>query len=449
MRVPLLLALLLATPVALAEDPAPAAPDATTTTTTTPTATTGPVDPASDEAAPPASTTPETTTPEATTPEATPGPSPLTTTITTTTTTTTTPPPAWRDDARADLAYNACARLSETGTADLEAARACYRDVIAQHPGTLAALRAETAVFVLGTPLVVRGGDEAFNIPAGRLGITTAAGAFGLWNAIAGGVLLGFNIPDVNGTALIAGTGVVGVAAGLGFGYGGYVLAEKLQLDEGAARLVASSLVWGSVLGTSVAPAIAFSDTNGLAGFNLSLATVVGAGYLAGGAALLLTSMVSFDEAQVSMINSGGAIGATLGLLALPHLSAAGVSDVAPYSLAFAGATTVGLVGGGLLGRSLALTWGEALLCDLGAVLGIFAGGTAVLVAGLPSLAFATAVPAIGLVGGYTGGLLFVGQWRASRGAPIWRDGPDVRPVVTSLFTGREQVPAVGVSGSF
>jgi hypothetical protein len=58
-------------------------------------------------------------------------------------------------------------------------------------------------------------------------------------------------------------------------------------------------------------------------------------------------------------------------------------------------------------------------------------------------------VPAIGLVGGYAGGLVFVGQWRASRGAPIWRDGPDVRPVVTSLFTGREQVPAVGVTGRF
>jgi hypothetical protein len=317
-------------------------------------------------------------------------------------------------------------------------------------PGTLAAMRAETALFVLGTPPVVGGGSDAsFNIPAGRLGITTAAGAFGLWNAIAGGVLVGVNVPNVNGTALIGGTGVVGVAAGLGFGYGGYVLAEALKLDEGAARLVASSLVWGTVLGTAMAPAIASADTNGPAGFNLSLATVVGAGYLAGGASLLLTSMVSFDEAQVSMINSGGAIGATLGLLALPNIASWGVPGVLPYSLAFAGATTAGLVGGGLLGRSLALTWGEALLCDLGAVLGIFAGGTIVAVAGAPSLVFTTAVPAIGLVGGYAGGLVFVGQWRASRGAPIWRDGPDVRPVVTSLFTGREQVPAVGVTGRF
>jgi hypothetical protein len=367
--------------------------------------------------------------------------------------TTTTAPPTFRDDPDAEAAHTTCARLAETVGSDPAAVRTCYLDLVTRWPGTVAALKAETSLFILRSPLVQGSGNAGLNIPAGRLGITTAVGAFGLWNAIAGGIVTGVNVPNVNPTALIAGTGVVGVAAGIGFGIGGYFLAEKLQLDEGAARLVASGLLWGTVLGTSIAPTIAFSDTGGTAGFNLGIASVVGAGYLAGGAALLLTSMVSFDEAQVSMINSGGAIGATLGLLLLPNLAAAGVTEVAPYSLAFAGTTTAGLAAGGLLGRSLQLTWGEALLCDLAAVLGGFAGGTASLlmgtVTGSPSVTFMTAIPAIGVVGGYGAGLLFVSQWRLSRGAPIWRDGPELRPIVSSVSTGRVNVPTVGVVGRF
>lgn len=363
--------------------------------------------------------------------------------------------PRLRDDEAAEAAYRRCKELlarPDTEAMTIEAgvaARACYADVVAAHADTVAALKASAGLMVFDA-LLQRPVQDGPEIPAGRLGVSATLGLFGVWNAVAGGILVGINTPNVDGPLLVAGSGAAAVGLGIAAGVGGYYLAEALKLDEGSARLVASGVVWGTVLGTAIAPSIARLE--GPAGFNLALGGVVGAGYVGGGAALLLSSLVPFDEAQVSMINSGGLMGSTVGLLLLPNLAAAGVQDVSMYSMTYIGSTMLGLTAGGVVGRHANYTWGETLLCDLGAVLGVVAGGTASVVLGLSgsnNTLLQTATPAVGLVGGYVVTALMVREWRADRGAPIWRDAPSVRPVAMAIPVGRSVVPSLGVMGSF
>jgi hypothetical protein len=360
---------------------------------------------------------------------------------------------SFRDDPAADAALDGCtAQLSRS----VDAARACFREVIASHAGALAAVKAEASLIVLEqTP-----SSSASLIPPGRLGVTAASGLFGVWNGVAAGLIVGANAANVDGTLLVGGTGVGAVALGVAMGAGGYLLAERLKLDEGAARLLASSLVWGTVIGAGLAPAIveAWDTANGSGpAVSSAVAAVVGLGYVGAGAALLATSLTTFDEAQVSMINSGGTVGALLGLLILPNLSAAGVINTLPYSLTFVGTTVAGLAGGAFLGRTLDFTWGETLLCDLGLVLGGVLGGTATFVVapslgGSPATTQAlvgTSLPMVGVLGGYAATLAFVSTWRAGRGAPLWRQAPNLRSVVSLAPVGRGAVPVLGMAGEF
>lgn len=356
-------------------------------------------------------------------------------------------PAPLRADAEAEAAYRACTILVKDH-ADADVVHDCFTRVAIEHRGTEGGLQADASVVLLD----LQGEKPAggLEIPAGRLGITTTLGLFGVWNAVAGGLLVSTNAPLTNGTGLVAGTGVAALVLGVAGGFGGYYLADRLQLDEGSARLVASGVIWGTVIGSAMAPTVA--SIGDKTGFNLAITGVVAAGYIGGGGAVLLASFIPFDEAQVSMINSGGFIGGTLGVLALPNLLSAQVEGIAPYSLTFAGATTVGLVAGGIVGRKLSLTWGEALLCDLGGVLGGIAGGTVSVVlggAGVDNVTLLTLPPAVGLVAGYVGGAVFVSQWRANRGAPVWRDAPAVRPTAMAIVSGQNVVPGVGVVGTF
>ncbi len=370
--------------------------------------------------------------------------------------------PAVVDDADAEAAYQVCNALLHAPPDPAAAPdaipaerrlRDCFSSVVVQHRGTLAALKADVAVVVLDA--TAKPPEEASLIPPGRLGITTAAGLFGVWNGVAGGAMTALTIPDINPTGLVAGTGAAAVATGIGFGIGGYLIAEKLQLDEGAARLVASSLVWSTVLGAGVSVAIGSAAADSGFAPQLSLATVVGAGYVGAGATLLLTQYMSFDEAQVAMINSGGIVGAALGIVVDANLASASAGQASPttLSLAFVGSTALGLGVGGLLGRRYALTWGEALLCDLGLVLGGVIGGTGSIVFGLATggvnVPVVTFLPLAGMVAGYGAGMFFVGQWRDGRGVPVLRGLPAVRPIVSTLTTGRAVVPSVGVAGTF
>jgi hypothetical protein len=357
------------------------------------------------------------------------------------------------DDPRADDALAACtAQVAE----DIVAAQDCFRAVATRHAGSLAAVKAEASLAVLAR----QGAATPGLIPAGRLGVTAASGLFGVWNGAAAGWIAAANGGAVDQTALIGVTGIGAVVLGAAMGSGGYFLAEKLKLDEGAARLLASSLVWGTVVGVGVAPTIveAFDTANG-SGFaaSVGVVAVVGMGYLGAGAALLATSLTTFDEAQVSMLNSGGVAGSLVGMLILPALSSFRVINALPYSAAFVGSTVGGLALGAGLGRTLDLTWGETLLCDLGLVLGGVLGGTASFVVSpstssldYPTRTVITSVlPAVGLLGGYGAALAFVTSWRAGRGAPVWREAPRLRTIAAAVPVGAKLVPIWGLAGDF
>jgi hypothetical protein len=356
------------------------------------------------------------------------------------------------DEAAAAAALEACnAKLGD----DVDVARGCYRDVVALHPGTIAAAKADASIYVLErtTP----SSSSSTLIPPGRLGVTAASGLFGVWNGVAAGWIVASNA-RVDGLLLVGGTGLASVALGGAMGAGGYFLADRLHLDEGAARLLASSLVWGTVVGVGMAPTIATAvePAAGTGGaVTAAIGTVVGMGYVGAGAALLASSMLDFDEAEVSVMNSGGAAGMLIGLLIFPNLDAANIDGPLPYSATFVGSTVAGLGAGALVGRTFDLTWGESLLCDLGMVLGGVLGGTtsvlaSPIVASMPqqgATAVVTSLPAVGLVGGYGAMLGFVTSWRGARGAPIWRDAPPVHTIAALVPVGRDVVPTWGLAG--
>lgn len=148
-------------------------------------------------------------------------------------------------DSGAEEVYRRCAALLAREREP--EARTCFLRLVVQARGSEGALKAEVALFVLDAQLTAptTTASDAL-IPPGRLGITAAAGLFGAWNAIGAGIMLGATTNGgIPGATLIIGTSGAAIAGGVAMGAGGYFLADHLKLDEGAARLVASSLVWG------------------------------------------------------------------------------------------------------------------------------------------------------------------------------------------------------------
>jgi len=66
-----------------------------------------------------------------------------------------------------------------------------------------------------------------------------------------------------------------------------------------------------------------------------------------------------------------------VGLLSFTVLGEWDVQGVAPYSLSYVAFASLGLLSGVGASQLLELSWGETLLCDLGAVLGSVAAATA------------------------------------------------------------------------
>ncbi len=406
-----------------------------------------PLDPAAfDDAAP----TPPPASPEAgTSPSNAPSSAPSTLDPADPSPTPTTPtPPACMDgaafDARAEERLASCLEAIAAGK-DLEA-RACLRAVVEEAPGTLPAAKAGSAIAVLDAQVLagrdhndVEATANATLIPAGRLGITTAAGLFGVWNGVAAGLITQVTAPGLNPGITLIGSGVLAVGLGATFAVGGYMLADKLELDEGAARLVASGLLWGTNIGIGSAfvAGDALALTNSTLALDAALLTVVLGGYAGAGAALGIASLVEFDEAQVSLINTGGWIGSLLGLLILPNYATYGAffgpGTLALYGATYAALATAGLLGGGVAGRFLHLTWGEALLADLGGVAGVVLGGALSLgvvattggTLGQASVPFVTGAVALGALGGAAGAIGGAMVWRNARGAPLLRGEPD------------------------
>lgn len=266
-----------------------------------------------------------------------------------------------------------------------EEARACLDEVLEHGDDTTASLRAaalrsvlDVAVAVPGPADVTTDGDAAaggareagFAIPPGRLELSSTAGLFGVWNGIAAGIAVAPHLPPANPAGLILGTGALAVGLGVGYGVGGYFLAEALDLGEGGSRLVASSLLWGTTFGIASLPALLDvvrpSDELGL---SLSLGTIVASGFAVGGGALALASFTELSPAQVSLINTGGWVGGLFGLLTVASL-APFTPPLPAYSAGYLTVASGGLLAGALAGLFVDLSWGETLLLDLGGVLG-------------------------------------------------------------------------------
>ncbi len=333
-------------------------------------------------------------------------------------------------DSEADAAYRRCLQLLRDE--DPEAARACLEQLRARSSHTQPGLRAGTVLGLFDQGLPPTPVDEPWVKP-GRLELAGISGLFGVWNGVAVGVMLVAQFPDSPQWAKILGTGSLALGLGVGYGLGGYYLGERLDLTEGDARLVASGLVWGTNYGIPLAVIgyELFHPRTEAAQLQLQLGTVVAAGFAGGGAALLLSDHTDLDSSQVSMVNTGGWVGSFIGLLSLTVLGDWGIEDNTLLSLSYISFGTLWLAAGSLTSQQVELTWGETLICDLGAVLGAVLAGTVVFsldaagaTDGLPDGLHAPMLSgslALGTVAGLIGTTAGLGWWRSTQGKPLWR----------------------------
>ncbi len=296
-----------------------------------------------------------------------------------------------RFSTEADASLARCVPL--VAARDDAAARACLDRVLLHGDDTTAALRAAALRDVLDAGLAAavpagEGGDRdataapaagGLAIPPGRLELSSTAGLFGVWNGIAAGVAIVPHLPDGNPAAIILGTGALAVGLGVGYGVGGYFLADALDLGEGDSRLVASSLIWGTTFGIAALPALLdVVQPSAEVGLSLSLGTVVASGFAVGGGALALASFTDLTTSHVSLINTGGWVGGLFGLLTIASL-APFEPPLPAYSAGYLAVAGGGLVAGALAGMVVDLSWGETLLLDLGGVLGTVTAGAIVM----------------------------------------------------------------------
>lgn len=337
-----------------------------------------------------------------------------TTTTSSTTSTTSSAPttPSPTENAEANLAYETCLRSARNDEAKL--VRRCFDGVATRWPDTLAAVRARANVSLLDVEMEL--GKQTW-LPPGRLELVGVAGLFGVWNAIAGGVVVASNVDGGNPGALLLGVSAASLALGVGFGVGGGFIGDALKLDEGASRLVASGLVWGTNMGIGLLPVVFSVDTRGNG--TAAVLTVLGGGWAGGLGALALTNVLDLDATGVSMVNSGGIWGSVVGGMVMINLVNAGVQQSAAYSAAYVGSNVLGLVGGGLLSQVVTATWGETLIFDLGAVIGGsvlgFGSFGAMISVGAPGEVQTTVITSavgVGVLGGYAAGMVAVAMLR-------------------------------------
>jgi hypothetical protein len=277
--------------------------------------------------------------------------------------------------AMADEAWARCfADASPVGRAAL---RACLADVSTRFSGTPGGLRAEGGLRALSFD-EVPDLPTGLQIPPGRLELSSTAGLFGIWSGIAGGIAVVSHLRGDNPAPAILGTGMLALGLGIGAGIGGYYLADAFDMGEGDSRLVSSGLVWGTTFGLALLPAL--FELGLPEGFAVSvpLTAIVAAGLAGGAAAFGVTRFARLSSAEVSLVNTGGWLGALFGLLALPNLAAFSVDSPLAYSATYTGVAALGLGLGALASQLLELSWGETLLLDLGAVLGLVGGATLV-----------------------------------------------------------------------
>lgn len=320
------------------------------------------------------------------------------------------PSPSTVSPVAVDL-FSPCVLLARRGVSRSEV-DACLQHAVTSDPESLSAVRARAAKTMLDAVGVAEA--PAFAAP-GRLELVGVGGVFGVWNAIAVGTTVGISTNADPGPMLI-GTAVLALAAGVGFGYGGHLLGEEAALDEGGGKLVASGLVWGTNMGIAAAffalDAIR-PETSGLQAMSL-FGPIVTMGYVGGAVGFAAAKLGRFDAAQVSLVNSGGALGSFLGGMVAINMLQQGVQGTAPYAFTYMAGNAVGLVGFGVLGNTLKLTWSETLIGDLGMVIGGTVGGLGMVGALLSmggnnngaAVTLTTGAASVGAVGGYAAGLL-------------------------------------------
>lgn len=362
----------------------------------------------------------------------------------------TTPPPTLPSSTQAaDAAYARC--LASARVDDAQLVERCFLDVAAAHPDTLAAVRANANVSLLQIEHdVANSAAQNGWLPPGRLELVGVGGLFGVWNAIAGGVVVNANVPSNNPGVLLLGTAGASLALGVGFGIGGALLGEALHLDEGASKLVASGLVWGTNAGIGLLPVVFSVDTTGNG--TSAVLTVLGAGWAGGLAALALTNAIDVDAPSMSMINSGGIWGSVVGGMVMINLANNRVTQSGAYSAAYIGTNVAGLVAGGLLSTTMKPTYAETLIFDLGAVvggsvLGLGTVGTLSLIPTTDTSLFTpimTGAVTVGVLGGYAAGIATVSMLRAVD-APLFVP-KQATPLPTNVVDSAGQpVPIVNV----
>lgn len=376
-------------------------------------------------------------------------------------------PPTIVIDEASEQRYRECLdMLVRVGTAQ---GQVCLQRLVAEAPGTSGALQAAAALYV--TRLRVerelssdRGAtavspvDHVSDIAPGRLGIGVATGLLAVFTAVNGGVLVGVNSGGAANFQMLAlTTGAAAVVLGAVGGFGGYLLGEQLQLDEADARLIGSSLVWGSVvgghLGMVLADSVARAGADSNTSFNALLFTFVGTTWVAGAGATAAATYLTLSEAQVGLINSGGMLGATWSPGIMGNLNNGGGYDARSLALGSVAPIAAGLVAGGVLGALVPMSWGEVLICDLGGVLGLVAGGALMLslpYSGSPMPAY---LPPAGALIGWSGTAAGVVVWRHLRGesgSPGRSSRAQMQLTAPVVLDRRgAPVPALGVIGAF
>lgn len=278
---------------------------------------------------------------------------------------------------------------------DVEA-RACLERVIEEAPGTTAAVRARAVLAAL-PPTPSLGSEVRPQSPVpfrpGHLELTIAAGAFGIWNGAAGAIALGQSPLLVPEYVSLAG-GAAAVGLGGVYAVTSYLVADRLELSPGRARLLSSGLVWGTGLGLSLAPwafALAGSpwpegalpplDQDFERALPFALIPTLLGGYVGAGGAALVAAFFDVDAAQVGTMNTGGWIGFALGFATTPLVDAAGFGDPIWLGLYYLSATSVGLLGGIGMSQLIRVEPWEVWLMDAGAAAGlVLVGGGAYLI---------------------------------------------------------------------
>lgn len=279
------------------------------------------------------------------------------------------------------------------------------------------------------TPTSAR--PASVEILPGRLGTGLALGLLGVFTGISGGAIVS-SVPLAHGGSpqlWIGGIGASAVTLGVAGGVGGYLLAEHLEFDEADARLIGSSLFWGAAMGGYVGFGTADAIPNGISRYNVAAGVGVplGTTWVAGIAGAAVASQLELTTGKVALLNSGGMIGWLWGQTIAMHLKYptepnTGGPDILELAFAQSLPMPAGLLVGGLLAGVLDLTWGEALLCDLGGVLGLVAGGAVTMATFTgwgPNLEWAAA----GASAGWGFSLVGMTLWRAARGADVAPSG--------------------------